>query len=97
MKKLVVLAAIAATLFSCSNEKAIVLPNGAIVKALNRTNIDYKSGSKVCIMKISGSNGFVICNDGEMVDTSYLRSYTENGRPRVFSVRHQIGTVTYAY
>ncbi len=70
MKKLVVLAAIAATLFSCSQrDRAVKLDNGAIVRAEVTNGIAYNIGAKVCIKKYPKSSWYV-CTDGEMMDST---------------------------
>ncbi len=70
MKKLVVLAAIAATLFSCSQrDRAVKLDNGSIVRAEVPSDIPYNIGAKVCIKKYPKSSWY-ICTDGEMMDST---------------------------
>ena len=95
MKKLLFIAAIAATMFSCNTDMhTIILPNGAKVEArdVSRT-IQYSAGTTVCIVKTNTSS-WNICTDGEMIDTSYVRSYTEDGKTRVFTVTHKIGKIS---
>ncbi len=75
MKKLVLLVAIATTLFSCSQrDRVIKLDNGAIVRAEVTNDIPYHIGAKVCIRKFP-NRPWQICNDGEMMD-SVVRSVT---------------------
>jgi hypothetical protein len=95
MKKLLFIAAIAATLSSCnSNTHTIVLPNGAKVEATNHSRvIEYGRGSTVCISKTSGTR-WTICSDGEMLDTMYVRSYQEDGKTKVYTVTHKIGKIS---
>lgn len=95
MKKLLFIAAIAATLFSCnSNTHTIILPNGAKVEATNTSrSIEYGRGSTVCIVKTNTSR-WIICSDGEMLDTSYVRSYKEDGHLKVYTVTHKIGKIS---
>ena len=94
MKKLLFIAAIAATLFSCSNsDYTVKLPNGSLVEAVNHArSIEYRNGHRVCIMKTNGTR-WTICSDGEMLDTSYVRSYNENGKHKVYTVTHKIGHI----
>lgn len=95
MKKLLFIAAIAATMFSCNTDMhTVILPNGAKVEArdVSRT-IQYGAGNTVCIMKTNGS-GWTICTDGEMVDTSYIRSYNEDGKTGAYRVIHKIGKIS---
>jgi hypothetical protein len=95
MKKLLFIAAIAATMFSCNTDMhTIILPNGAKVEArdVSRT-IEYGRGSTVCIVKTNTSR-WMICTDGEMNDTSYVRSYKEEGKTRVYTVTHKIGKIS---
>ncbi len=81
MKKLVVLAAIAATLFSCSQrDRAVKLDNGAIVRAEVTNGIAYNIGAKVCVRRFPG-RPWQICNDGEMLDTT------------ISSITHKVGYV----
>lgn len=95
MKKLLFIAAIAATLFSCnSNTHTIILPNGAKVEATNTSRtIEYGRGMKVCIMR-TGFTRWTICSDGEMLDTTYVRSYQQDGKTRVYAVTHKIGKIS---
>jgi len=95
MKKLLFIAAIAATLFSCtSNTHTIVLPNGAKVEATNTSrSIEYGRGATVCIVKTNTSR-WIICTDGEMIDTSFVRSYKEDGHLKVYTVTHKIGKIS---
>jgi hypothetical protein len=95
MKKLLFIAAIAATLFSCTgNTHTIILPNGAKVEAANVSrSIEYGRGSTVCISKTTGGR-WTICTDGEMLDTVYIRSYNEDGKTKVYSVTHKIGKIS---
>jgi hypothetical protein len=95
MKKLLFIAAIAATMFSCNTDMhTIILPNGAKVEArdVSRT-IQYSAGTTVCIVKTNTSS-WNICTDGEMIDTSYVRSYNEDGKTRVYTVTHKIGKIS---
>lgn len=95
MKKLLFIAAIAATLFSCTTDThTIVLPNGAKVEARNTSrSIEYGRGATVCIVKTNTSR-WIICTDGEMQDTSYVRSYNEDGKTKVYTVTHKIGKIS---
>jgi hypothetical protein len=70
MKKLVLLVAIATTLFSCSiRDRAVKLENGAIVRAEVPNDIPHNIGMKVCVKK-TPKNNWYICTDGEMMDTT---------------------------
>ena len=95
MKKLLFIAAIAATLFSCNTDThTIILANGAKVEARNTSRtIEYGRGATVCIVKTNTSR-WNICTDGEMVDTSYVRSYKEDGKLKVYTVTHKIGKIS---
>lgn len=95
MKKLLFIAAIAVTLFSCtSNTHTVILPNGARVEATNTSRtIEYGNGATVCIVKTNTSR-WIICSDGEMLDTSYVRSYKEDGHLKVYTVTHKIGKIS---
>jgi hypothetical protein len=94
MKKLLFIAAIAATLFSCNTDThTIILANGAKVEARNTSRtIEYGRGSTVCIVKTNTSR-WNICTDGEMHDTTYVGSYKEEGKTRVYTVTHKIGKI----
>ena len=95
MRKLLFIAAIAATMFSCNTDThTIILANGAKVEARNTSRtIEYGRGSTVCIVKTNTSR-WMICSDGEMLDTVYTRSYNEDGKTRVYSVTHKIGKIS---
>lgn len=94
MKKLVLLVAMATTLLSCSDSNhTIKLPNGSLLEAHNSSrSIEYKRNDKVCVVRTGGQR-WTICQDGEMQDTTYLHSYKEDGRTRVFSVTHKVGHI----
>jgi hypothetical protein len=93
MKKILFIAAIAATLTSCgSREKEIVLANGTIVKALNHADINYRPGSTVCIKRTETSS-WIICQDGELNDTSYVHTYKKDGQSNAYVVTHKIGKI----
>lgn len=89
------MAAIAATLFSCNTDThTIILPNGAKVEATNTSRtIEYGRGATVCIVKTNTSR-WNICTDGEMKDTSYVRSFNEDGKHRVYTITHKIGKIS---
>lgn len=95
MKKLLLLVATATALFSCnSNTHTIILSNGAKVEATNTSRtIEYGRGSTVCIVKTNTSR-WIICSDGEMKDTTYVRSYNEDGKHKVYTVTHKIGKIS---
>jgi hypothetical protein len=82
MKKLLLSVAIATTLFSCSpRDRAVKLPNGAIVRAEVTNDVPYSVGTKVCVRRFPG-RPWQICNDGEMNDTT------------ISSVTHKVGYVS---
>ena len=94
MKKLLLSVAVATMLFACGRDyKSVRLPNGAIVKALNTSDIEYGVGSRVCVCKTTRSD-WTICQDGEMQDTIYMvPRKTEKGMTS-FHVQHKIGLVS---
>lgn len=94
MKKLLLLVAIATTLLSCGRDyEQVKLPNGAFVKALNNTDMHFAIGQRVCINRTSGS-AWIICEDGEMQDTTTSHTYnTENGKGRFISM-HKTGLIS---
>lgn len=93
MKKLVLLVASATMLFACGRDyEQIKLPNGAFVKALNNTDMHFYVGQRVCINKTS-STTWVICEDGEMQDTTTFHTFNgENGK-RTFMSQHRTGLI----
>lgn len=94
MKKLLLVLITSIALMSCGRtHKAIRLPNGAIVKAQNTTDIDYGVGARVCVRKTIYS-GWEICTDGEMKDTTIAISYKRDGIDRVSVITHKVGTVS---
>lgn len=94
MKKLLFIVAIATTLFSCSdNTHTVRLPNGSLVEAVSHArSIEYSRGMKVCITR-TGFTRWTICSDGEMLDTTYVRSYEQDGKTKVYAVTHKIGQI----
>jgi hypothetical protein len=94
MKKLLLIVATATALFSCnSNTHTIILPNGAKIEAKNTSRtIEYKGGATVCVVKTNTSH-WTICSDGEMLDTSYVRSYNEDGKRKVYTITHKVGKI----
>jgi hypothetical protein len=94
MKKLLLFVATATMLFACGRDyKSVRLPNGAIIKALNTSDIDYGVGSRVCVYKTTRSD-WNICQDGEMRDTIYMiPRKTEQGMTS-FHVQHKVGLVS---
>lgn len=94
MRKLVLMVAIAITLFSCSDrEKIVRLSNGSIVKAFNQADINYQEGATICIRRSTGDPKWTICEDGEMGDTTYVVSYKEEGKDKGFVVSHKVGRI----
>jgi hypothetical protein len=94
MKKLVLLVAIATTLLSCGRDyEQIKLPNGAFVKALNTTDMHFAIGQRVCINRTS-SSAWVVCEDGEMRDTTTFHTYHAENRKRTFMSMHKTGLIS---
>lgn len=94
MKKLLLFVAIATMLFSCGRDyEQVKLPNGAFVKALNNTDMRFYIGQRVCINKTS-SSAWVLCEDGEMTDTTTFHTVNgENGKHKFMSM-HKTGLIS---
>lgn len=94
MKKLLLFVATATMLFSCGRDyEQIKLSNGALVKALNNTDMRFFIGQRVCINKTS-STTWVICEDGEMTDTTTFHTFNgEKGKSTFVSV-HRTGLIS---
>lgn len=95
MKALLFALVTSTMLYSCGPDHKIVrLPNGALVDVVNKTDIHYTIGSSVCITRSSLAD-WEICNDGEMIDTIYARSYTTaNGISRKNIITHKLGKIS---
>ena len=87
MKKLLLLVAIATTLLSCDTTEKVKLSNGTYVNAINNTDINYSDFDAVCVQH--SKEGWYVCNDGEMRDTTIVLA---SGR-----VKHRIGKIVNHY
>jgi hypothetical protein len=67
MKKILAFATMV-LLVSCGTEYNVKLPNGAVVRAMDRDSRDFKEGDTVCIL--IDSYGARISNSGTMKDTT---------------------------
>jgi len=87
MKKLVLIVAMATTLMSCNRYVNVKLTNGAIVKCLNESRIDFPEYTQVCVH--NNRSMWYVCEDGEMRDTVINR---KSG-----AVKHRLGKITKLY
>ena len=94
MKKLVLLVASATMLFACGRDyEQVKLPNGAFVKALNNTDMHFAIGQRICINKTSASE-WVICQDGEMQDTTTFHTFNGEKGKSTFMSTHRTGLIS---
>lgn len=95
MRKLLFFLVTAIMLSSCGKDyKSVRLPNGALVKALNTSDIYYGAGAKVCVQKAKTAGYWLICTDGEMHDTTYTLSRKVEGVNKSIQIIHKVGTVS---
>ena len=74
MKKLLLLTAMAVTLFSCSpRDRAVRLSNGSVIRARIVDGVPRDIGSTVCVKKWH-TREWMICENGEMMDTTITTS-----------------------
>jgi len=74
MKKLLLLTAMAVTLFSCSErDRAVTLANGSVIRAEIVDDVPRQLGAKVCVKKFANRDWY-ICPNGEMMDTTITTS-----------------------
>ena len=86
MKKLFFVLLAIGALTSCSNEKTVkVTKTGALVNVTDNTGIDYQRGNYVCIHR-GALGGWSICNDGELKDTTYTRTFRHSDSTETVAV-----------
>lgn len=95
MKMLFVLLLFAsALLFICdSREYFVKLPNGSLLPIDKDADnhISYAPGTNVCVKKYIGRPGnWIICTDGEMMDTTIITSFADS---TMIIVQHKTGKI----
>lgn len=72
MKKLLIIVAMATTIFSCTETRTVKLLNGSKVEACNLTDMTYSHGEKVCINNSGKNATWIIDTSGDIKDTTYM-------------------------
>lgn len=101
MKALLFSMVSAVMLISCGPQtKNVRFPNYAVVTALGHPDIEYQPKQTVCVHStvtpgLPNNNGWTICTDGDIKDTTYTVKYIRNGVTKSALVKHRVGTIMY--